>query len=262
MSALDFDLDDKTRRLIELARHKGAPDAATRQRLVACLDLTRLDDTIDEDAIDALAARAVTRLGPVAAICIPPAWVARAHRALTGTGVAVATVVNFPGGEDGPELVHDTTAAAVRDGATEIDLVFPYKRFLADLAPPASRTLRTCRDAAGSNVRIKVILETGAFHASEALQRAASVAIDGGADFLKTSTGKIVEGATLEAAAILLAQIEASGLPVGFKASGGVRTPADAQAYLALAESMLGTGWATPDRFRIGASGLLDALVG
>jgi deoxyribose-phosphate aldolase len=256
-----FDLDDTTRTLVEAARNTGEPDPALRSKLVACLDLTRLDDTIDEAAIDALAKRAVTPLGNVAAICIPPAWVARTKLALAGAPIAIATVINFPGGEDGPEMVHGVTVSAVLAGATEIDIVFPYKRFLADAAPPASRTLRTCRDACGASVKLKVILETGAFHSTEALQRAASVAIDGGADFLKTSTGKREPGATLEAASILLAQIEASGFPVGFKASGGVRTPRHAASYLNLAESMLGKGWATPDRFRIGASALLDALI-
>ncbi|GIL38894.1 deoxyribose-phosphate aldolase [Roseiterribacter gracilis] len=255
---MTLELDDATRTLVDAARKTGEPDAALRAKLIACLDYTRLDDTIEEAALDAMAARAAA--AKVAAICIPPAWVARAKQALAGSKVAIATVVNFPGGEDGPETVHDVTVAAVRDGADEIDVVFPYKRFLADTAPPASRTLRTCRDACGMDVRIKVILETGAFHSTEALQRAAAVAIDGGADFLKTSTGKIQQGATLEAAAVLLAQIEASGFPVGFKASGGVRTPQDAASYFTLAESMLGKGWATPDRFRIGASALLDAL--
>jgi deoxyribose-phosphate aldolase len=254
-----FELDDATRALVEAARNVGEPDAALRAHLVSCLDLTRLDDAVDATAIDELATRAAAT--KVAAICIPPAWVARTKHALAGAPVAIATVVNFPGGEDGPETVHDVTVAAVRDGAAEIDIVFPYKRFLADAAPPASRTLRTCRDASGADIRIKVILETGAFHSTEALQRAAAVAIDGGADFLKTSTGKIQQGATLEAAAVLLAQIEASGFPVGFKASGGVRTPQEAASYFTLAESMLGKGWATPDRFRIGASALLDELL-
>jgi deoxyribose-phosphate aldolase len=253
-----FELDDATQALVETARGTREPDDALRRHLIACLDYTRLDDTIDETAIDAMAARAAAT--GVAAICIPSVWVARSKRALNGAKVAIATVVNFPGGEDGPETVHNVTVAAVRDGADEIDIVFPYKRFLADAAPPASRTLRTCRDAAGASIRIKVILETGAFHSTEALQRAAAVAIDGGADFLKTSTGKIQQGATLEAAALLLAQIEASGFPVGFKASGGVRTPREAASYFTLAESILGKGWATPDRFRIGASALLDSL--
>lgn len=255
-----LELDDATRALVDAARAAGEPDAAQRAKLIAAIDLTRLDDTIDEAAIDALAERAIAT--GVAAICIPPQWVARTRAALGGAATRIATVVNFPGGEDGPETVHDVTVAAVRDGAHEIDIVFPYKRFLADAAPPASRTLRTCRDACGAAVQLKVILETGAFHATEALQRAAAVAIDGGADFLKTSTGKIQQGATLDAAAVLLAQIEASGFPVGFKASGGIRTPSEALAYLTLAESMLGTGWATPARFRIGASALLDALAG
>ena len=107
---------------------------------------------------------------------------------------------------------------------------------------------------------MKVIIETGELPDRAAVDRAAHFAIANGADFVKTSTGKTPVSATPEAAEIVLEAIEVSGRPVGFKASGGIRTLADARAYLELADEIMGAGWATPATFRFGASGLLDAL--
>jgi deoxyribose-phosphate aldolase len=168
---------------------------------------------------------------------------------------------DFPRGNGTPEDVLRETEATLKDGADEIDLVFPYGRFLADAPPPASKNVRAVREIGGYDVRLKVILEVGAYPDQESLTQASKVAIDAGADFLKTSTGKTAVGASLEAAAILLTVIAESGLPVGFKASGGVREVPHAAGYLALAESILGEGWATPNTFRIGASSLLPKLL-
>ena len=107
---------------------------------------------------------------------------------------------------------------------------------------------------------MKVIIETGELPDRAAIDRATHFAIANGADFVKTSTGKTPVSATPEAAEIVLEAIEVSGRPVGFKASGGIRTLADAAAYLDLADRIMGPGWATPATFRFGASGLLDAL--
>ena len=124
-----------------------------------------------------------------------------------------------------------------------------------------SKNVRAVRDVGGYDIRLKVILESGLYPDQERLAAAADVAIQAGGDFLKTSTGKVGTGATLEAAAVMLSRIAASGLPVGFKASGGVREPAAAAAYLVLAESILGQGWAKPETFRVGASSLLPKLL-
>jgi deoxyribose-phosphate aldolase len=118
------------------------------------------------------------------------------------------------------------------------------------------------RDLVDRGRLLKVILETGELQEPALIDRASRLAIDAGADFIKTSTGKTRVSATLAAAEIMLAAIRAAGRPVGLKPSGGIRTVADAGAYLALADRVMGPGWATPKTFRIGASSVYDALVG
>jgi deoxyribose-phosphate aldolase len=253
-------LDKHTLALVAAAA-RTLPDADMAGRLVSMVDLTSLEDDDTPEKIARLCSDALTPLGPVAAICVYPRFVAQAKAALAGTGVRVATVIDFPKGEGTPEMVLRETEAALNDGAEEIDVVFPYGRFLTNGSPPASKNVRAVREVGGYDVRVKVILEVGAFSDYELLTRASKVAIEGGADFLKTSTGKSASGATLEAAAIMLTVIAESGLPVGFKASGGVREVPHAAGYLALAESILGEGWATADTFRIGASSLLPKLL-
>ena len=253
-------LDKATLRLVDKAA-RTEPDADMAGRLVSMVDLTSLEDSDTPEKIAGLCRDALTPMGPVAALCIYPRFVAQAKQALAGTGVRIATVVDFPRGDGSPEDVLRETEAALKAGADEIDVVFPYGRFLADSPPPASRNVRAVREIGGSDVTVKVILEVGAYPDNDSLSQAARVAIDGGADFLKTSTGKSGQGASLQAAAIMLAVIADSGLPVGFKASGGVREVPHAAGYLALAESILGDGWATPETFRIGASSLLPKLL-
>jgi deoxyribose-phosphate aldolase len=254
-------LDKNTLALIDAAAlTEPTPELA--RRLVGMVDLTSLEEDDTAEKIALLCRDAVTPVGPVAAICVLPRFVAQAARALAGSGVNIATVVDFPMGLGTPEDVIRETESALRDGADEIDLVFPYGRFLADAPPPASKNIRAVREVGGGyDIRLKVILEVGAYPDYETMSRASKVAIDGGADFLKTSTGKHAVGASLEAAAIMLTVIAESGLPIGFKASGGVREVPTATFYLALAESIMGDGWATPRNFRIGASALLPKLL-
>ncbi|HYD30778.1 MAG TPA: deoxyribose-phosphate aldolase [Azospirillaceae bacterium] len=230
------------------------------ERLIPLIDLTSLNDGDTAGIVASLCRRAVTPKGRVAAVCVWPRFVAQAKADLSGTGVKVATVVNFPSGAADAVAVAAETAQAVGDGADEIDMVLPYRRFLAGDRATAGAVLKDCRNACGG-ARLKVILESGAFTEAAELRAAADLAIAAGADFLKTSTGKIATGATLEAAAVMLEAIRASGCPVGFKASGGIREVGPAARYLDLADRLMGAGWATPRTFRFGASGLLDALV-
>ncbi len=253
-------IEQSTMDLIAACR-EVQPSAELARRLIAMVDLTSLENSDTPEKIGGLCRDALTPMGPVAAVCVYPRFVAQAAAALAGTGVKIATVIDFPEGNGSPEGVLVETERALSAGAEEIDLVFPYRRFLADAPPPASKNVRAVREIENYDIRLKVILETGAYPDHESLARAAAIAIQGGADFLKTSTGKIATGATLEAAAIILMAIAESGLPIGFKASGGVREVPQAAAYLTLAESMLGEGWATPETFRIGASSLLPKLL-
>ena len=253
-------LDEAALALIEEARRVNVTPALART-LIASVDLTSLELDDTPEKIAKLCRDAMTPKGPVATVCVYPGFVRQAREALAGTGVKVATVIDFPDGNSDPLDVMRQVDEAVREGAEEVDLVFPYRRFLSDSPPPASKNVRAVRDAGGYDIRCKVILESGAYPDFERLAVAADVAIQGGADFLKTSTGKTATGATLEAAAIILSRIAASGLPVGFKVSGGIREPVAAAAHLTLAESILGQGWANPATFRIGTSSLLPKLL-
>ena len=234
---------------------------AEARRAIALLDLTSLNDADDEAAALALCRRAVTPFGAAAAVCLWPRFVGLAREALARTGVKIATVVNFPHGENPPDAIAAATRAAVADGADEIDVVAPWRRFLAGDAESFTQALAACRAACGDGVRLKVILESGVFDDAGALRAAADLALAAGADFLKTSTGKREPGATLEAMGVFYDAVKAAGVRAGVKASGGVRTAEQAQAYLAQADVRMGPGWATAATFRFGASALLDALL-
>ena len=235
-------------------------DTAMARRALACLDLTDLNDTCTAADVEALCTRAQTPHGPVAAVCIWPRFVAVARQALGNGPIRVATVVNFPRGEDHTAPVIDETARALDDGAHEIDLVLPYRAFAEGRADCAAKMVKSVRQTARGAV-LKVILETGMLYEAPLIRRAADLAIGEGADFIKTSTGKVEVNATPPAVAVMLEAIAASKRPVGLKPAGGIRTLADAAGYIAQADAVLGTGWATPATFRLGASGVLAALL-
>ncbi len=230
-------------------------------RALPLLDLTNLDDGCSASDIEALCVRAVTAHGPVAAICIWPRFIKQAKQLLAGTGVRIATVVNFPhGGEDNAAVIADVRQA-LTDGADEIDLVMPYRAFLEGRKGYAETQIMQVRAAIATPARLKVILETGVLDDPDVIREASEVAISAGADFIKTSTGKVAVNATPEAATIMLETIADMDRTVGFKPAGGIRTVVDAAAYLAIADDTLGADWVSPEHFRFGASGLLDALL-
>lgn len=230
------------------------------RRALAALDLTDLGDATTDEAAEALCARALTPHGHVAAVCLWPQFVQRAAERLKGSGVKIATVVNFPSGGEDIERVLGDIRECLADGADEIDLVIPWRALQEGRDGVVADMLRFAREETGAKT-LKTILETGELRDPELIQKASRLALAHGADFLKTSTGKTKVSATPEAARIMLGEITVSGKPAGFKASGGVRTLADARLYLTLADEIMGAGWARPERFRIGASGLLDALL-
>ena len=242
-------------------------DATVAARAIAALDLTNLNDDCSAADIDALCARAAAHR--TAAVCVWPRFVVQSLERLNALGaregglrfargVRVATVVNFPHGADDPHAAARETAAAIADGADEIDVVVPYRA-----SPDRTFALTEAVAAECGGAVLKTILETGEVKDPGLIRALAEAALDGGADFLKTSTGKVPVNATPEAMGIFYEAILASGdRSSGVKAAGGVRTLADARAYLEAADAAMGEGWATPDRFRFGASGLLDALLG
>ena len=193
-------------------------------------------------------------------MCVWPRFVNLCASILRGTSIKVATVVNFPhGGTDVVDVVA-TTIAALDAGADEIDLVLPYQSMITGDEAQVLSMLQAVREVVHAPAHLKVILETGELINPERIRRASELAIKSGADFIKTSTGKTKISATPEAVTTMLQVIRDSGRLVGLKPSGGIRTVADAQQYLDLADAIMGPQWATPQTFRFGASGLLDAV--
>ncbi|MFZ4719371.1 MAG: deoxyribose-phosphate aldolase [Ilumatobacteraceae bacterium] len=235
---------------------------ALARRALALLDLTELGDQATDDDVTALCGKAHGPHGNTAAVCVWPRHVAHAVDLLWGTNVRIATVVNFPSGAEPIDDVVGMTTQALADGADEIDLVIPYHAVLSGDLDAAAATIDAVRDVVPQDSHLlKVILETGELRAPEAVLAAATLAVEHGADFIKTSTGKTPQSATPEATAIMLSAIRDAGRPVGLKPSGGIRTLDDARIYLDQADEMMGPDWATPATFRFGASGLLTALI-
>lgn len=235
------------------------------RRLIACVDLTSLNEQDDEHTIRRLASLADTAGGRVAALCTWGRLVPCARAALGNLDIPVAAVANFPGGAADAGAAAAETLAAVAAGAREIDVVFPYRALLGGDKNSGLRLVQACRDACAGTVKLKVILETGQLRDAPKIREAAQIAIDGGADFLKTSTGKTEPGATLEASGVLIEALAAQPArpqPVGLKVSGGIRALSQARVYLEQYEQRFGPGSARPDNFRIGASALLRELLG
>ncbi|HWT23758.1 MAG TPA: deoxyribose-phosphate aldolase [Solirubrobacteraceae bacterium] len=235
--------------------------AVLARRVLPLIDLTSLTGEEDEAQIVALCGQARTPAGDVAAVCVDGRWAAVAARELDGSPVALAVVANFPEGDRDPERARREARQAVADGADEVDVVLPYGAWIAGDEAGALAVVEAARAAAPPPARLKVILETGRLRRPDVIRAAALAAIDAGADFVKTSTGKLQPGATTDAARAMLEAIAERDGAAGFKASGGVRTTAQAGEYLALADELLGPAWAAPGTFRFGASGLLDDVL-
>jgi deoxyribose-phosphate aldolase len=225
------------------------------------LDLTNLDDECDEKAIDDLARRAATPHGEVAALCIYPRWIGRAIERRPSHRIRIATVANFPAGSSDLSDTLHTIETALADGADEVDVVMPWRALLAGDHRLPAQLVRRCKALMSDARVLKVILETGELRTDTAIATASRLALDEGADFLKTSTGKVPVNATPGAAQIMLEAIRECGRPAGFKAAGGIRTLKDAQTYLGLAAMIMGEDWIAPDTFRFGASSLLGNLL-
>jgi deoxyribose-phosphate aldolase len=233
-------------------------EAAARTAL-ACLDLTSLNDADTAADIDALCRRAQTAYGPVAAVCVWPRFVAQARAALP-PAIKVAAVANFPDGSLDLQRALVDIAEIAQAGGDEVDVVLPWRALLADEANDVAEFLSEVRFASRP-LTLKAIIESGELGSAERIAQATRLALAAGADFVKTSTGKTKVGATPAAAATMLKEIKLSGLSAaGFKASGGVRSVADAAGYIAQTEAALGAAALNPQRLRFGASGLLTDI--
>ncbi|MGR6979895.1 deoxyribose-phosphate aldolase [Testudinibacter sp. P27/CKL/0425] len=238
------------------------------QQALGLMDLTSLNDNDSDETITALCRQAKTEFGSPAALCVYPRFIPLVRKTLKQLGlteVKIATVTNFPHGNDDLEIALAETNAAIAYGADEVDVVFPYRTLMAGDEKCGFELVSACKQACAKHgVLLKVIIESGELQTAELIRKASEIAIQAGADFIKTSTGKVKVNATLEAAEIMLQTIADLNAQqrVGFKAAGGVRTAQDAQHYLQLAADILGQEWVTPNHFRFGASGLLNDLLG
>lgn len=237
------------------------------RRALTLMDLTTLNDDDTQEKVNALCHQAKTHLGSPAAVCIYPRFIPATRQTLAQLGLAsvkIATVTNFPMGEANLAKALAETRAAIAYGADEVDVVFPWRALQAGDQQIGQQIVASCKQLCeAANVILKVIIESGELQKPELIRQACEIAINAGADFIKTSTGKVPVNATLEAAQIMLETIRDLGVAqqVGFKAAGGVKTVEDAEAYLSLADQILGPDWADARHFRFGASGLLNNLL-
>ncbi|MCK3654454.1 deoxyribose-phosphate aldolase [Pasteurellaceae bacterium Macca] len=237
------------------------------QQALSLMDLTTLNDNDTDEKVIALCQQAKTAFGTPAALCVYPRFVPIARKTLKSLGieqVKIATVTNFPHGNDDIEIAVRETQAAIAYGADEVDVVFPYRALLAGNEEVGFELVKQCKAVCHSaNVLLKVIIETGELKTERAIRKASEIAIQAGADFIKTSTGKVAVNATLTSAEIMLNTISDLGVAdrVGFKAAGGVKTSEEAQQYLHLAQRILGENWVNQAHFRFGASSLLANLL-
>ncbi len=241
------------------------------EKAITMIDLTTLEGADTPGKVAAMCAKARRpdpadpEVPPVAAVCLYPDLVGAAVGHLAGSPVAVASVATaFPSGRASMKVKLADVRDALDAGAQEIDMVIDRGAFLSGRYGLVYEEVRAVREAAGQAL-LKVILETGELGTYDNVQRAAWLAMLAGADFVKTSTGKVTPGATRPVAVVLLAAARdfmlASGRRVGVKVAGGIRTAKDAIAYLVIARETAGEDWLSPTALRIGASTLLNDLL-
>jgi deoxyribose-phosphate aldolase len=240
---------------------------ASSLRALKLMDLTTLNDDDTDEKVIALCQQAKTPAGNTAAVCIYPRFIPVARKTLNAQGtpeIRIATVTNFPHGNDDIDIAVAETRAAVAYGADEVDVVFPYRALIAGNDQVGFELVKACKAVcAQANVLLKVIIETGELKDASLIRKASEIAIHAGADFIKTSTGKVPVNATPESARIMLEVIRDMGVEktVGFKPAGGVRSAEDAAKYLAMADVIFGADWADSRHYRFGASSLLASLL-
>lgn len=244
---------------------------------LSAVDLTTLTCNDSVASVTDFAKRTVTfaekypDIPNVASICVYPAFVETVGLAVDGTPMRITSVGGgFPASQTFLEVKMLEVAMAVENGADEVDIVLNVGKMLQGCYDEAAAEVEVIRSEMDADVVLKVIIESGALKIPDLIRKASLVSMAAGADFVKTSTGKIDVAATPEAAVVMCQAIkdfyEKTGRKVGFKAAGGVRTPEDAALYYTIVEEVLGAEWLTTDLFRIGASSaannLLSAIVG
>ena len=244
---------------------------------LSAIDLTTLTCNDSVESVTEFAQKTVTfseaypDIPNVASICVYPAFVETVGLAIDGTPMRITSVGGgFPASQTFLEVKMLEVAMAVENGADEVDIVLNVGKMLTGAYDEAANEVEMIRSEMDADVILKVIIESGALKTPELIRKASLISMAAGADFVKTSTGKIDIAATPEAAVVMCQAIkdfyDKTGTKVGFKAAGGVKTPQDAALYYTIVEQILGEEWLTTELFRIGASSaannLLSAIVG
>jgi len=239
-------------------------------KALSCIDLTTLNSTDTVSSVTAFTEKvnqfpaAFSGISNVAAICVYPNMAGTVKNTLKVPNVRIAAVAGgFPTSMTFTSVKVEEARLAVAAGANEIDIVIPLWAFLAGDFETCTTEISAIKNAIGA-AHLKVILETGVLNVDQIWQ-ASALAIEAGADFIKTSTGKLPQAASPEAAFVMCLAIkqhfEETGQKIGFKPAGGIVTPEDAILYLTIVQEILGNDWLTPELFRIGASRLANNLL-
>ncbi len=238
---------------------------------ISMMDLTTLEGKDTPGKVAFLCRKAMQPIGaqydvpPCAAVCVYPNLVRVAKKFLGSSGVKVASVATaFPSGLMPLRLKLEEVRSAARDGADEIDMVIDRGVFLAGDHARVADEISAIKEACGE-AHLKVILETGELQTYDNVRLASDIAMRSGADFIKTSTGKVSPAATMPVTLVMLEAIRGyfyeTGLRIGMKPAGGIRTAKQALAYLVMVKETLGDDWLTPDLFRFGASTLVNDVL-
>ena len=265
----DASTNEKTAEIVAKAQNEANEE--THKLILSCLDLTTLSavDTVEKVQKMVYKVNLFQSKFPdypnVGAICVYPALVAAVRESLNVNGVDIASVAGgFPASQTFIEIKVAETSLAVMDGADEIDMVLGVGEFLSGNYDKCFEDISEVKAACG-NAKLKVILETGALKTAENIYRASIIAMEAGADFIKTSTGKEIDAASPEAAYVMTKAISEftakSGRRVGFKPAGGISTTDEALKYYSIVKENLGDEWLNNSYFRIGASRLANNLL-
>ncbi|MGN0006726.1 MAG: deoxyribose-phosphate aldolase [Alistipes sp.] len=278
----DYSSAQSEARIAEIVAEMKEAAAANQTKEVykfclSAIDLTTLTCNDSVPSVTDFAKRTVTfsekypDIPNVASICVYPSFVETVGVAIDGTPMRITSVAGgFPSSQTFLEVKMLEVAMAVENGADEVDIVLNVGKMLTGAYDEAANEVEMIRSEMDKDIILKVIIESGALKTPELIRKASLLSMLAGADFVKTSTGKIDVAATPEAAVVMCQAIkdyyEKTSRKVGFKAAGGVRTPEDAALYYTIVERILGKEWLTTDLFRIGASSaannLLSAIVG
>ncbi|MBR0046518.1 MAG: deoxyribose-phosphate aldolase [Bacteroidaceae bacterium] len=271
----DLELDDeKVKRQVETLLKEHLEENNTRevkQFLLNSVELTTLKTTDSEDSVLKFVEKVnkfddvYPELGHVATVCVYPCYAKICHDALENEEVEIACVSgSFPSAQTFVEVKIAETALALKDGATEIDIVIPVGKFLADDYEGMCDEIAEIKAVCGEK-KLKTILETGCLKTATNIKTASLLAMYAGADYIKTSTGKLEPAATPEAAFVMCQAIkeyyDKTGVQIGFKPAGGMKTVEDALTYYTIVKEVLGEKWLTNQWLRLGTSSLANKLL-